>query len=153
MPRPPQYDWLYYRRVYVAGNDSLADLARLPNAPSLGALKKTSRKEDWPGQRDAYVHQKESKSLDLASTTEAEVAARHARIARAMQGKALERLRDMPVSEMSAAEVRAYLRDAAEIERRALGLDTVRVVNLSKRPEDMTDDELRAAMRAHGISG
>jgi len=152
MSGKPRYDWPYYRDRYVAGGSTLADIATLPGGPGIDSLKRRSAKEDWPGQRAAYVHQTSTKALDMASTTEAEVAARHVRIARALQGKALERLRDLPVDALSAREVLSYLRGAAEIERAALGLDTVRHVTLSKRPEDMTDDELRAAMREYGIA-
>jgi hypothetical protein len=152
MPPRPTYDWRYYRDQYVTSTMSLADLNRLPGAPSLAGLKKRSRTEDWPAQREAYVHRLSTTARENASTTEAEVAARHVRIARAMQGKALERLRDLDVNALSARDVVALLRDAADIERKALGLDTIRHVHLSKRPEDMTDDELRAAMREYGLS-
>jgi len=152
MPRKPLYDWRYYRDQYITSTNSLADLSGLPGAPSLDGLKKRSRTEDWPGQREAYRHQLSTVARENASTTEAEVAARHVRIARAMQGKGLERLRDLDVSSLAARDVIALLREAADIERKALGLDTVRHVHLSKRPEDMSDDELRAALREHGIA-
>jgi len=152
MPRKPMYDWRYYRDQYCTSTMSLADLSGLPGAPSLDGLKKRSRLEDWTGQREAYRHQLSTVARENASTTEAEVAARHVRIARAMQGKALERLRDLDVSKLTARDVVALLRDAADIERRALGLDTVRMVRLGKRPEDMTDEELRAAMREYGLA-
>ena len=98
-----RYDCNYYRQRYVAADVTLADLAALPNAPKLDTLKKRSAREDWTGQREAFRHQASTKTRELASTTEAEIAARHARIAKALQHKALERLQTLTIAELKPA--------------------------------------------------
>ena len=120
--RKPRYDWDYYRQRYIATDLTLPELAALPNAPKLDTLKKRSAREDWTGQREAFRHQASTKTAELTATTESEVRARHVRIARALQHKALERLQTLDVSKLPPKEVRGFLRDATEIERRALGL-------------------------------
>lgn len=117
------YDWDYFRHKYVTGDVTLEHLASLPNSPALGTLKRRSTTEEWAEQRRHYRDQTATKAREVASTTEAEVAARHARIARALQGKALERLKSMQVSELAPRDVLAYMKEATAIEREALGLD------------------------------
>ena len=146
-----RYDWNYYRQRYVAADVTLADLAALPNAPKLDTLKKRSAREDWTGQREAFRHQASTKTRELASTTEAEIAARHARIAKALQHKALERLQTLTIADLNARDVLAYLKDAAEIERKALGLDSLRVFHFDKPVSSMTDEELEEAARELGV--
>lgn len=118
-----RYDWDYYRHKYVTGDTTLEELAKQPNAPAIGTLKRRSTTEDWTEQRRHYRDQTATKAREHASVTEAEVAARHARIARAIQAKALQRLQDLDTSTLDARGVLAFLRTAADIERKALGLE------------------------------
>lgn len=120
-----RYDWNYYRHKYVTGDLTLDALSQLPGAPALGTLKRYSTTEDWPEQRRHYRDQTATKAREHASVTEAEVAARHARMARALQGKALQRLQTLDVDKLDARDVLAYIKEAADIERKALGLEKV----------------------------
>jgi len=117
------YDWDYFRHKYVTGDVTLDHLASLPNSPALGTLKRRSTTEEWAEQRKHYRDQTATKAREVASTTEAEVAARHAKIARSMIGKALQRLRTLNVDDMTAKDIREYIKDAADLERKALGLE------------------------------
>jgi hypothetical protein len=56
------------------------------------------------------------------ASDEAEVRERHAKIARGMQGKAVKRLNEIPISELSPREAIDMLRIGMEQERRALGI-------------------------------
>ena len=122
-----RYDWDYYRQKYVAGDATLEDLAGLPNGPALTTLKTHSGREDWPAQRRAYRDQLTTRTRELASTSEAEVAARHVKVARALQHKALERLQSLNPSELAPRDLLAFLKEATDIERKALGLDVQNV--------------------------
>jgi len=117
------YDWDYYKHKYVTGDVTLDHLASLPGSPALATLKRRSSTEDWSEQRKHYRDQTATKAREVASTTEAEVAARHAKIARSMIGKALQRLQTLDVSDMTAKDIREYIKDAADLERKALGLE------------------------------
>lgn len=118
-----RYDWDYFRHKYVTGDATLDALSSLPNAPALATLKRRSSTEDWAEQRRHYRDQTATKAREVASTTEAEVAARHARIARGLIGKALQRLQQLDVNDLSPKDVREYIKDAADLERKALGLE------------------------------
>jgi len=142
--RKPRYDWEYYRHQYVTGDATLAELATLQAAPKLDTLKHHSMQEDWPGQREQYRHQTATKTQDLASTTEAEVAARHVRIAKVLQEKALQRLKGLDMSSLTPREVLAFIREATDIERKALGMDNLTIRNLKKvNWQDLTEEQLR----------
>ena len=118
-----RYDWDYYRQKYVAGDATLDDLSRLPNAPAIGTLKTHSTRDDWPAQRRAYRDQLTTRTRELASTSEAEVAARHVKLAKALQHKGLERLQTLKPDELSPRDLLLFIKEAADIERKALGLD------------------------------
>jgi len=146
----PRYDWDYYRTKYVTSDATLQDISEIPEAPALGTLKRYSTTQDWPGQRRAYKDQTATRTQNLASVTEAEVSARHVRIAKALQHKALERLRTLNVSELGPRDLLAFLKEATDIERKALGMETVRLRHLNKDPSEMTDDELVEALHEFG---
>ncbi|MEM9467969.1 MAG: hypothetical protein AAGA90_21555 [Actinomycetota bacterium] len=76
-----------------------------------------------------------------------EMRRRHARAARALQGKALERLQTLDVSELSPKDLVRYLEVGTQIERRALGDPDITVGS-----SEATDDQLRdvAAARLAG---
>jgi hypothetical protein len=143
-----RYDWEYLRHKYVAGDATLDDLAAPNDAPALDTLKKRSARDGWAEERAAYRHQTSTRTREFASVSEAEVAARHVKLAKALQHKGLERLATLKPEELSPRDLLAYIKEATDIERKALGLDTIRMTHLSKPPSDMTDDELREAVRA-----
>ena len=119
-----RYDWHLIREEYVEGtNDvTLESLAAKDNAPVLGTIKNRSSKEDWPALRRQYRDLVVTKSREKASTLEAEIRTRHIKLARAMQSKAERRLLELSPAELDATELRLYLKDAADIERRAAGI-------------------------------
>ncbi len=109
----------------------------LEGAPSLDALKRRCANENWREKRALLKHAIDTKARDLAQMGIAEVRARHARLGKAMlaiAGKGLahiepEKLGDLGVSRLA--------RVGAEIERKALGLET-----LTLRFEELSDEQL-----------
>lgn len=122
-----RYDWEYLRHKYVSGDATLEDLSAPKEAPALNTLKKRSARDNWAEQRAAYRHQTSTRTRELASTSEAEVAARHVKVARALQHKALERLQTLKPEELNPRDLLAFLKEATDIERKALGLDVQNV--------------------------
>lgn len=123
MTKPHNYDWRAIRDRYVMGTESLEDIANDPTMPAWRTLKTHSGKDNWPDQRAQYRHQISSKVRQEASTTEAEVAARHVRIAQAVIGKGLEALRNLEPSTLTPYQLLRYIQTGAEIERRAMSMD------------------------------
>jgi hypothetical protein len=150
-----RYDWDYYRQKYVAGDATLDDLSRLPGAPALGTLKTHSTRDDWPAQRRAYRDQLTTRTRELASTSEAEVAARHVKVAKALQHKALERLQTLNPSELAPRDLLAFIKEAADIERKALGLDVQKVQHSGAIEVEGAAHELaeRIARLTRGLDG
>lgn len=148
---PRQYDWDYYRQKYVTGGDNvtLEFLSELPNAPSLDRLKYYSSTEGWLDQRKAYQHQLNTKTLQAASTTEAEISARHMKLARALQNKALIALSAVDPATLRPGELLNFLKESVKIERDALGIENQHTLEIVARYKsvnlsDLTDDELEA---------
>jgi hypothetical protein len=144
-----KYDWEALRDEYVMGGDdvTLEVMAAKSGNPAIQTIKKHSTMGDWALQRRQYRDQVATKARNLASSREAETRVRHIKIAQAMQAKALQRLQALNPEEMDMKEVRLYLKDAAEIERRAAGIpDTlgIEVESLQK----LSDEELRAIVEA-----
>ena len=119
----PRYDWETIRHTYVSGSDEVT-LAGL--AERYGCARETvsrrAGKEGWGEQREQYRRRAAAKATERASTKEAEIRVRHMQIAQAMQGKAIARLRALNPDDLTPSELRHYLRDAAEIERKAAGI-------------------------------
>lgn len=148
---PKQYDWDYYRTKYVTGGKqvTLEFLSEMPNAPSLDRIKYYSSTEDWPGQRKAYQHQVNTKALKAASTTEAEISARHMKMAKMLQGKAIQALQQIDPMMLKPNELLNFLREAVKIERDALGIEnqqTLEVISRYKTVDlsELSDEELEA---------
>lgn len=142
-----KYDWKYYRDRYVSDDVSLEDLSRLNNAPALSTLKEHCRRENWALQRSRYQDQVRTKTRDFTSTEEAEVAARHIRISKSLQGKALQALQKLEPGSLKPGDLLNYLREAIKIERDALGLadkTTVEIVSRYKNEDlsKLSDEEL-----------
>jgi hypothetical protein len=151
MAGKPKYDWEYWRHKYVTGGDevTLEALSNGTNAPSLDRLKRHSSDEDWKGQRAAFRHQTTTKTLEHASTTEAEVAARHAKAARALMAAGLRALQALDPTKLRPGELREFIATAADMERKALGLEVSRVdvTHHNERPAEPPREALEEAAR------
>lgn len=145
-----RYDWELIRDQYVTGADeiTLENLAAGEGSPSINTLKKRSAAEGWTDLRAQYRHQACTKTWETASTDEAEVRARHIRIARDMQEKALAALEKLEPEELSSTELRQYLVTACDIERKAMGILEPFDADLNRLDfEKLTDEELREIVR------
>ncbi|MGW3067782.1 hypothetical protein ACWDA8_30940 [Streptomyces sp. NPDC001130] len=100
----------------------------------------------------AAAYDREQDRLFLAEQAQArrEIARRHAKLAQAVQSKAVARLQSLDPRELSPSELLRYIQVAAEIERRAIGEEPA-----AGTPEDrghgtdvaaLTDEERRARM-------
>jgi hypothetical protein len=122
-----RYDWTGIRDRYVTGDEPLERIAEDPDMPAWNTLRKRSSAEGWVEQRDQYRHNVSTKTRERASTQAAEVRARHVRIARAVQAKGLEALRDLDPSKLTPYQLIRYIQAGADIERRAMNLDELNV--------------------------
>ena len=139
--------------MYISGNASLDDLSKLPNAPKLDTLKKHSTAEDWAERRQQYRHQVSTRTHQAAATTEADVAARHVKIAQALQAKALQALQRLDVATLPASEVRQFLATATDIERKALGMDNRFTLRGVGDLDKLSDADLLTLARRAGVIG
>lgn len=144
-----RHDWDYWRNAYVTGGDeiTLEFLASRPHAPGLSTLKDYSRAEDWPKQRAEYQGRVRTRTRELTAETDAQVAARHAKLGRTLQNLAIKALTGRGVEALSNAELIRLVVAGTDIERKALGLDTVNLNLNLKGLEDLTklsDEELEA---------
>lgn len=122
MPRK-KYDWDKIRTEYISGDDhtTLEALCSMHGC-SIDTIKRRSSKENWVDQRTQYRHRVATKTQQKAAAKEAEIRVRHMQIARAMQEKALRKLVTVDPSGLSMSELRHWIRDATEIERKAAGI-------------------------------
>ncbi len=122
-------DWQAARHEYVTSEVTHEALAE-----SLGCARETVsrrvKKENWDDQRSHYRHQVITKTVETASTTTAEAAARHIRTAQALLAKGMEALEGLLATELSVSEIRMYIVAAAELERKALGMEEVSRVDV-----------------------
>lgn len=146
-----KHDWDYYRHRYVTEGLTLERLAELPNAPHLSTIKKRSTAGKWDAERTAYRNRTATKAQEVALTTEAEVSARHVKIAQALQGKALQALQKVDVSKLPPSEIRQFLATAADIERKALGMDNKFTLKGVGNLDELSDEELLALARRAGV--
>lgn len=122
-----RYDWTALRDRYVMGDETLEQIADAPDTPAWQTLRHRSRAEGWPDQREQYRHTVSTKTRERASTQAAEVRARHVRIARAVQAKGIEALRDVDPAKLTPYQLIRFIQAGAEIERRAMNLDELAV--------------------------
>jgi len=118
-----RYDWETIRSEYVTGSDqvTLEGLAA-KHGPRVDTVRRRSAREHWVAQREEHRRQSAKKAADLLSSRDAEIRVRHMRQARELQELALARLRQLDPSELTTTELRLYLKDACEIERKAAGI-------------------------------
>ncbi|MER5543003.1 hypothetical protein ABT072_11275 [Streptomyces sp. NPDC002589] len=98
-------------------------------------------------------YDREQDRLFLAEQVQArrEIARRHAKLAQAVQSKAVARLQALDPRELSPSELLRYIQVAAEIERRSVGeapsaAGTAETQEQSPDVAGLTDEERRARM-------
>lgn len=89
----------------------------------------------------------------MAQTTEADVSARHVKIAQALQAKALQALQLVDVSKLPPSEIRQFLATATDIERKALGMDNKFTLKGVGDVSKLSDAELLDLARRAGVLG
>ena len=142
------YNWEYLAHRYIVDGLSFKALAALPGAPVAGTLRNRCTLDKWNAQRAARREQVTTKTREITLNTEAEVAARHVRIAQALQAKALQALQKLDVATLPASEVRQFLATATDIERKALGMDNKMSVKAEVRYVDEDPERARLARAA-----
>lgn len=80
-----------------------------------------SRQFAWVVRASAYDREQDRLFLAEQAQARREIARRHAKLAQAVQGKAVARLQTLDPRELSPSELLRYIQVAAEIERRAVG--------------------------------
>lgn len=119
-----RYDWTEIEDAYVQGRDDVTlETLRKKYGCSWSAIKDHSRKDDWKDKRRQFRARVQEKSQDRASTTIAEMRVRHLNASKLMMGKALTRIIAIEPDELTPAAARMLLRDGADIERKALGIE------------------------------
>ena len=145
------YNWEYLAHRYIVDGLSFKALAALPGAPVAGTLRNRCTLDKWNAQRAARREQVTTKTREITLNTEAEVAARHVRIAQALQAKALQALQALDVATLPASEVRQFLATATDIERKALGMDNKFTLKGVGDLDKLSDADLLALARRAGI--
>jgi len=149
-------DWEYWRHKYVSGDDAITldYLSCLPNAPKLPTLKKRSAEKLWADQRKTFRYQTATRVAEsstaqaaIAQTRQlvdaAELITRQLQMAKALQSIAAKRLKDFDPAELNAKDLVAWIKEATNIERLAMGLATDRLeVNVKVDVSTLTDEQL-----------
>lgn len=134
--RSPQNAYLVYTGHPYAGEDR-PKLGGMGNG--MGVWYGLKRKWRWDERCTAFDRWKEKSQLEAErdGTLQAwkEMGERHAREAMALQQKALERLRTLNPEELSAAEVRQFLVQAATLERLARGASLQDMARVQREKE------------------
>src|SRR5262249_12686769 len=95
---------------------------------------KWSRAFGWVERASAWDRQLDAEARRVQEEARREMVERHVKEARALQGKALERLRSLCPEELGPADLLRYIVEAAKLERLALGEpDTVQRHELTGR--------------------
>jgi len=138
-PKMPKrsIDWLAWQDKYVYSTCTLEQLSALEGAPALDTLKKRCGRERWTEKRTLAAHQIGTRAKQIAETGIAEVRARHARFGKAALAIAAKGLAHIKPEDLGDLGVSRLARVGAEIERKALGLET-----LTLRFEELSDEQL-----------
>ncbi len=109
-----------------------------------------SRQFAWVMRATAYDREQDRLFLAEQAQARKEIARRHAKLAQAVQSKAVARLQTLDPRELSPSELLRYIQVAAEIERRAVGEAPV-VGAVEDRDQDagasaLSDEDRRARM-------
>jgi hypothetical protein len=92
-----------------------------PSAAKERQVDKWSRKFRWVERAGAWDRHLEAEACRAQEETRREMAERHVKEARALQAKALERLRALRPEELGPADLLRYIVEAAKLERLAVG--------------------------------
>jgi hypothetical protein len=111
-----------------------------------GTIRAWAERWHWSARASASDRELEEAKRRQQVAAVQEMAERHAKEAVMLQGKAVERLRQLRPEELKPREVLSFLIDAAKLERLARGEPTERVAEEHRFPDvkDLTDDELAA---------
>jgi len=123
------YDWPKIRDEYVTGDDTVTlETLAASHGPVFETVARRSSKEGWVEQRRLFRDESSRKTRERLLAREVNIRVRHQQTAQQMQKAALRRMATMHPEELTPSEVRMFLRDAIDIERKALGLpDAVRI--------------------------
>ncbi|WP_405803365.1 hypothetical protein [Streptomyces sp. NBC_01187] len=88
---------------------------------SRALLGRWSRQFAWVMRATAYDREQDRLFLGEQAQTRRDIARRHAKLAQAVQSKAVARLQALEPRELSPSDLLRYIQVAAEIERRAVG--------------------------------
>ncbi|GHE06573.1 hypothetical protein [Streptomyces alanosinicus] len=114
-------------------------------------LGRWSRQYAWVMRAAAYDREQDRLFLAEQAHARREIACRHAKLAQAVQSKAVARLQALDPRELSPSDLLRYIQVAAEIERRAVG-EAPSAAGTAVAPEQggdvagLTDEERRARM-------
>ena len=140
----PQYDWERIRMEYIMDEKATYKELSQKYGPARETLSRKGSREDWQGQRKQFQAQAAKKAITKASTYEAEIRARHIKICKGMLEKAIRRLMALSPDELSPKELRCYIKDACDIERKAAGIVDEQSVSITwEEIAEMTDEELQ----------
>ncbi|MFE3527001.1 hypothetical protein ACFXOD_36595 [Streptomyces sp. NPDC059161] len=109
-----------------------------------------SRQYAWVVRATAYDRAQDRLFLTEQAQARREIARRHAKLAQAVQSKAVARLQTLDPRELTPSELLRYIQVAAEIERRAVG-EAPAAMTVEGRDQGadvaaLTDEERRARM-------
>ena len=109
-----------------------------------------SRQFAWVVRATAYDREQDRLFLAEQAQARRDIARRHAKLAQAVQSKAVARLQALDPRELSPSELLRYIQVAAEIERRAAGeapaVGTVEERDQGADVASLSDEERRARM-------
>jgi|GEM_PF-4320226 len=152
----PRVDWSAIELEYVTGPQSVTirAIAEQYGLDPSSVMRRSTRCK-WVAKREEFRRQVAIRAQEKLVERQADLRARHVSIAKMMQAKALNKLTALDPNTLDNSEVRHYLRDAAEIERRAVGVpEEVRVTSLSDDDlRSMSDEQLEAIIAGKGEGG
>jgi hypothetical protein len=102
-------------------------------------ISKYVHKLEWPKRREERWSQIEKKTDEAVANEEALRRSRHLKIAQAMQGKAIEKLKTMKSSEISVTECRTMLVEGVKLERELFGESTAEIQIAVIFPQELRD--------------
>lgn len=146
LQREPDAAWgafVYYRDT----NPRNRSIKKCVNAlygtlDAVSSWEKYSVKWRWRERVEAWDAEQDRVAREARLEAIRQMDDRHVSEARALQAKALERLRQIDPKELKPREVLNYLIEAAKLERLAMGQPDQIVEQRQGRAEDLTDDEL-----------
>lgn len=137
MGKNPHVNWEDWRTRFIQGGDDLTlkVLSEQENAPAHQTIRDRSSKEKWPELRKQYreaivaqlsahpevqlVLTKVSEIIDVA-----QMLIQHVKIAKLVQGKSLQKIKEINPKTLTNREALEYLKYSIELERLTQGLAT-----------------------------